>query len=190
MLTIITPAANKRLASAADLVALVPGMTTQQAEKLLDQSGAMIEAECRRVLVSEMVKETLRDVCASMIMLERWPVASITSVVVDGVTLAGTDHEVDGSRLFRLSGDARIAWVGAKIEITYVGGYSIIPADLARASLDLAVNLNASQGRDTSVRSINIPDVEQVSYRDDGNGGGLISGSISAVIDAYRDYRL
>jgi hypothetical protein len=141
------------------------------------------------VLRRETVSETWRGARHSL-MLERYPVGTITSVTVDGVLAPATDYELDGSFLYRLCDDERVAWTGAKSIVVYAGGYNPIPADLSRACLDLAVNLSAVSGRDSTIRSVNIADVESVSFRDEANGGGVKSQSVIEALNLYRDYRL
>lgn len=189
MITIHTPG-NARLVSPAQVQAMIPGMTELAANALIDQASSLIASETRRVLHRQEVTETWRDVSCAGLMLSRWPVASVVSVIEDGVTLAATDHEVDGSFLHRLSGDRRTGWRAAKIQVRYQGGYDPIPADLQRACIDLCVNMNAAAGRDMTIRSVSIPDVENVSYRDEANGGGLIPEHVASIIALYRDVML
>jgi hypothetical protein len=80
-----------------------------------------------------------------------------------------------------------MAWYGSKVAIRYRGGYDPIPSDLQRACVDLCVNLNATTGRDMTLRSVNIPDVETISYRDDGNGGGVMPVHVAGTVGMYRE---
>lgn len=191
MITVTTPG-SARLATAADLQALIVGLSEIDANALIDQASVMIASNCARVLHEQAVSETWRNVSGGPLLPSRWPIGSIASVVVDGVTLDPADYEVDGTFVYRLSNDAIIGWRAQKVVMTYTGGYpaNAIPADLKRACLDLCVNLHASQGRDMTLRSVNVPDVEQVSYRDNANGGGLIPDHVMAVISLYKEWRL
>lgn len=191
MITITTPGSS-RLATAAELRAILTDLDDNGANLLIDQASALIASHCARTLHEQTVVETWRDVSCGALLPSLWPVGLITSVVVDGVTLDAADFEVDGTFLYRLSNDVRIWWRSAKVVVTYTGGYpsDAIPADLKRACLDLCVNLHASQGRDMTLRSVNVPDVEQVSYRDNDNGGGLIPDHVMAVIGLYKEWRL
>jgi len=190
MLIVITPASNKRLSTRADLQAAVAGLSDTAADKFLDRAGAMIEGYCGRVLVSETVRQTERGVSTGALILDRWPVSSITSVIEDGTTLSASDYERDGSFLFRLVSDARTNWVADKVVINYVAGYSTVPADLEQASQTLAVSLASSVGRDPTIRSESIPDVRNVSYLDPDAGGGVLPESVVTLLYPYREVRL
>lgn len=110
----------------------------------------------------------------------RIPVVSITSVVEDGTTLAGTDYRVlpMQATLERLDGDYPGCWSCGKIVVTYVAGYllpdetgSTIPADLQDAALHEATARWRARGRDPTLRSENLPDVYQQSWA--ASGGAL-----------------
>lgn len=188
----VTDAGSPQLATVAELQALIGGLDEAAANMLLDEASATIASGCSRVLHEQTVVETWRAVGNGSLLPSRWPIGSIASVVVDGETLEASDYEVDGTFVYRLSNDKRVGWCASKVVMTYTGGYpaNAIPADLKRACLDLAVNLYSTQGRDMTLRSVNIPDIENVSYRDVGNGGGIVPDHVMAVISQYKEWRL
>lgn len=190
MLTVVTPASSRRLATAAELQSAIAGLSEADANKLLDQAGAAIESYCGRVLVSEVVDETFRDEWSDGLVMTRWPITAITSVVQDGTTLTGADYELDGTVLRRLTGDRRDYWRADKIVVRYTAGYATIPADLSRACLTLATAIQSGIGRDAAVRSLSIPDVITTSFFDPGNGGGVIPEAVRTLVDPYREMRL
>jgi len=103
------------------------------------------------------------------IILDRDIDVTISSVVVDGVTLDTDEYEVDGSLLYRLTDDARECWAPGKVVITYAAGYTLpagAPSDLARACILLIGSAYAGRGRDPALRSERILDVIDTSYFD------------------------
>lgn len=181
---------ESKLISRADLKSVLSTLADEVADRLIDEASAMIGQYTGRVLHAQDVTEMLRNVCTDRLVLARWPVTEIVSVT-EGTTLVdAADYETDGTLFYRLSNDVRVAWRVAKLTVRYTGGYATVPADLKRACLDLCVNLNAMEGRDASVRSQSIPDVESISYRDLANGGWLMPDHVMKLIDPYREIRL
>lgn len=129
------------------------------------QASGRIARHCKRVFAKETVSETMRCVSRSTMSLNRYPVASITSLTADGTVLTqGTDFEADlvSGRLWRLSGKSRIAWSYEEVVIVYVAGYDLLgelPHELERAAIDLVKGLYFAKTRDPAVRSIEIPGV-------------------------------
>ena len=185
----IHSAGNARLIGTV-LQSTIDCLSADEASQLIDEASAMIASYTGRVLQRQEVTQTWRDVCVQRIMVRRWPVADIVSVVVDGETLDPAEYEHDGQFIYRLTDDRRMAWYGSKIAIRYRGGYDPIPADLQRACLDLCVNLHATRGRDLTLRSVNIPDVETISFRDEGNGGGVMPAQVVSTLGMYREISL
>ena len=186
----IHDAGTSRFADPEILRAYVPGLDSGKACAAVDQASAMIARLTGRVLQRQDVSETWRIVNGDRLMTSRYPIASITSITVDDTLLTADEFEVDNSFIYRLVDDTRTRWNAAKITVRYLSGYDPIPDDIVRATLDLAANLNATAGRDTTMRGITIPDIETVSYRDESNGGSVLPETARAVIDSYRDYRL
>ncbi len=190
MITQTHEAGESKLISRAELKAVLSSLSDEVADRLIDEASAMIAQNAGRVLHAQEVTEVLRCVCTDRLVLARWPVTAITSVTEGATLVDPADYETDGTLVFRLSNDVRVAWRIAKLTVRYTGGYETVPADLKRACLDLCVNLNAMQGRDSTVRSQSVPDVESVSYRDLANGGGLMPEHVMKLIDPYRSIRL
>lgn len=86
--------------------------------------------------------------------LSRYPVTSVTSVVVDGTTLANTDYEIWGAEgiLVRLYSDRMSSWTGAKIVVTYVAGYATVPDDLKHAAITLIAERYRVLSEDPALR--------------------------------------
>lgn len=185
MITIDTPG-NSRLIAATTVTAVLTTVDEAAANALIDEASAIIATYTRRVLYSEQVTQTLRSVCTSKLALARWPISSLDAITEDGTALMADDFETDTTFVYRLSNDSRVHWWASKLVVQFTAGYATIPADIQRACLDLCINLHAQKGRDTSIRSINVPDVEAISYRDMANGGGLVSDHVGRLLDPYR----
>lgn len=190
----IDDAGTVQLATAAELQAIITALSGDDAAAnlLLQQATALIETLCGRALHEQTIIETFRPAGSiGRLIIYQWPVSTLTSVVENGEALTASDYELDGSLLYRLSTDERTTWALGKIVVTYTAGYTTAtcPADLKRACLDIAVNLHAVEGRDQTMRSINIPDVRQISYRDPSNGGSVVPDNAMRVIDGYRSWR-
>ncbi|RVT99094.1 hypothetical protein EOD42_03025 [Rhodovarius crocodyli] len=179
ILTVITPAPDRLLATAADVAAQLglsnppPGI----GPLILRASDAIAGACNGRVFGRETVRETFRLSCPlKPLMLARDRVHAIASVVVDGTTLVeGADFEVDGPAglLHRLSGDARCAWRAAKVVVEYSAGWllpsqddSDLPGDVRGICIDRAARAYLGQGEDLRIRSESAEGVGNVSYFD------------------------
>jgi len=199
ILTVVTPAPDRLLATAADVVAAL-GLSEVPAGlgALILRASDSIAGACNgRVFGRETVRETFRLSCpVKPLMLARDRVHAVTSVVLDGATLVeGVDFEVDGPAglLHRLSGDARCAWRAAKVVVEYSAGWllpsqdgSDLPGDVRGICIDRAARAYQGQGEDQRIRSESAEGVGQVSYFDPDK----LSAPELAVLAPYHLYRL
>lgn len=85
----------------------------------------------------------------STVILSTAPVASVTTVVENGSTLASSAYSLDGESgvLTRLFGQSDAVWAdGARnISVTYVAGRTDVPADLRHAVLETVRHLWTTQ---------------------------------------------
>lgn len=194
MLSILVPATSSRLTTL-DAVKRELSITgTSEDARLLayiDQASAVIADYLGRPLGQETVRETLRlSASSEVIMLSRWPVASVSSVVEDGATLVAADYEIDRSFAYRLLNDERASWPAVKIALTYVAGYDLphgVPAAIERAATQLVVAMNASRGRDPALRSESVEGVGSQSWLDPRNGGGPLPDGVVTLLNPYRE---
>ncbi|HLP66765.1 MAG TPA: hypothetical protein VK181_04525 [Rhizobium sp.] len=115
----------------------------------------------------ETLQETFRDVCRDDdLMLSRRHEIAISSVVVDGTTVANTDYEVDPEAgiLTRLCYDTPSTWTGSKIVVTYQAGFATVPDTLKRAAEEFVRFLWLEDKRDPSVKAseVEIQDIDRV----------------------------
>lgn len=158
----------------------------------IPQASAAVATYCGRVLALETVTETFRHVrCAPELMLSRYPVASITSVEVNGTAIAASEYEVESGSglLYRLSSDCRIEWDAAKIVVAYAGGFSLpagLPRDIERAVVLLVKFYRYTLARDPLVKRENIPGVIETEYWVTTEGGAAMPKEVTDLLDPHR----
>lgn len=165
-------------------------------ERHIDVATARIGRYCARThFASATAVETLRlvRVQSGALWLRHWPVASIASVVEDGVALAAGDYELeDGRQLWRLDGaDNRSCWPAAKIVVTYAGGYTLpsgCPADLAQQCIDLVKLLWNARDRDPAVKGESADGIGSVEYWVGATGSDALPPEIARGLFNYRNF--
>jgi hypothetical protein len=156
-----------------------------------------------RTLGRETLIETFREGRnRDYLILSRYPVTSITSVVEDGVTLGGTEYEVEGNTglLSRLDEDGeQIVWPGGlKVVVTYIAGWLLpdsgsrnLPADIEAAAISLIKTARSARTRDPMAKRIEIPDVQTTDYWVGGIGKpGELPADVMALLGPYRNWRV
>lgn len=129
---------------------------------LITQASDIVASWCSRQhdtgheFAAQTVRQTERlAASAGCIILDRDLNPAITSIVEGADTLTGTDYERDGSLLYRLDDDERIAWPAEKIVITYTTGYALLaglPRDIERATLLVLQHLISARGENPMER--------------------------------------
>jgi uncharacterized phiE125 gp8 family phage protein len=203
ILTVITPAtaAQRRLCAVEAVRAelLIDGVDQDYLLlPLIDAASQQVAGYCRRVLALETVRETWRlTERPECLLLRRHPVTAITSVIEDGVTLAGTDYDLDADAgfIWRLDGETRIGWAQATVQVTYSAGYvgpgqssPTLPYDIQRATVLLVSMAYNSRGRDASLRSVNLQGVVAESYQMPTPGSGGMPTAIADMLAPYREW--
>jgi hypothetical protein len=145
----------------------------------IDEASDDIEAALGFRLVREAAVQTFwheqYDVSPTVLVLDRAPVATIASVVVDGVTYDASRYRLDPKtgELFALhsSGYPSVWIFWNSVIVNYEGGYILPPAsdrDLPKgiegACIDLLSSYWAAKGRDPAVRSEEVPGVISKQY--------------------------
>lgn len=212
ILTVSVVAASTRLTTL-ETVKTALGITDDANDVQIDDQIERVSAEIAKyigvragadgnvTLGRETVVETFRGVCAAeVLLLSRFPVSSLTSVVADGTTLAGTDYELDAATgmLYRLSGDHRCHWYGTKIVFTYVAGWLLpedgtnrnLPQDIEDAAIAAIAASNSMRGRDPMLRSETVVGVGSQEYAVSGPGEGstALPYSATSLLDRHRRY--
>lgn len=133
------------------------------------------------------------------IMLARYPVVSITSVVEDGTALVATDFELDGAKglLTRLADDIVSDWTAMKVVVTYVAGWLMpgqvnrnLPTDIEDVAIGLIGAGRFARLRDPLVKGEEIPGVLRTDYWVGSIGNGSMPPDLAAQLDPYRNVRV
>lgn len=138
---------------------------------LIEQASASIETFCGRSFAAAEKTETHRpDRWRERLILDRTPVASVASVVLNGKTLDAPAVEVESPGagfLLRIDADGNsLGWPAGRVVVTYTAGYASTPPDVERCCIDLVSRAYFARGRDPALRSYENPDVETMSYFD------------------------
>jgi uncharacterized phiE125 gp8 family phage protein len=177
MLTIVTPAGSYDLTSLATVKAeleITRGAEDGDLARWIKQASDAIAKHCNRIFARETVSETFRTRCREDgLLLSRFPVTGLISVVENDATLTAADYELagDGSGgvLNRLRCDRDWTWPTGKIVVTYTAGYALVtdlPEGIERAAILLVTHYRSTAGRDAFLRSEEIPGVRTASYQD------------------------
>lgn len=130
--------------------------------------------------------------------LSRWPITSMSSVVVDTVqagqtTLtANTDYKAitRTGQLLRLDyiTGLTVSWEPVPITVTYSAGYATIPVDIVEATSRMVASRYFSRDRDPALRTIESPSVGSKTYW---VGGPPSSGGMpQEIADMLTNYRV
>ncbi|HYF88980.1 phage head-tail connector protein [Azospirillum sp.] len=160
---------------------------------LIEQASATIETFCGRSFAAAAATETYRIArWRERLILERTPVVSVASVLLNGETLDPAAYEVESPGagfLLRLDGSGcSIGWPAGRVAVTYTAGYSATPPDVERCCIDVVKLGYFARCRDPMLRSYENPDVERMSWTDPDKvvmRGGLPA-DIADRLDAYR----
>jgi hypothetical protein len=138
ILTVTTPASSYDLTALATVKTELGIADNTENDKLrtwITQASIIAASYCRRVFARETLTETFRPArnCSShgeFLILQRRPIASITSVTVDDVAVDAAEYETDANPglLYRLdSSGYRSCWYSAKsIIVVYLAGYILL----------------------------------------------------------------
>ena len=149
---VLTPAADASLLSVAELAACL-GVPEDTNVDVLNELRASVSsdlaAECgiRTAPPAPVTfrQESLRDTFRlargePTLWLSRFPVLAISSITVDGTSLAPTDYlvTVASGALARIVDDRETRWRAAKVVVTYQAGWETVPESLKAAARKLA----------------------------------------------------
>ncbi len=182
ILTVTVPATDTALTTLArvksELNITVSTYDTILGQKI-DEASSDIEAFLGFVVSKETVAETFWQEqigeVPEFLLLDRTPVGTITSVVVDGVTIDASLYraDLDIGQLYALdtSGFPYFWVIRKSAVVTYAGGYippsetnSDLPAGIQGACVALVTDYWASRGRDPTLKSEEAPGIMRYDY--------------------------
>lgn len=205
--TVVTAATSTEMTTVATVRRELGDAAASTADEDLRRWIQQHSAAAVRYINRKIAKETVLDVFRAdwprsngsgvqkpvdVLMLSRWPVVSITSLVEDGTTLTADDYEVveDTGELWRLDDDARVCWANSKISVTYQAGWEMVdelPADLERAVIEMVKGSFFSSARDPYLKQENVPGVLEQSFAIGSAGdNSAIAPAALALLDPYR----
>jgi hypothetical protein len=194
MLTIVTPADKFDLVDV-NTARTALGLTDQSDDAALagfiTRASDVIARYCRRVFAKEAVREQFRlnRLCEELI-LSRYPISEVASIVEGDNTLVPTDYECDLAKgiVTRLSDDRPCYWPPRVVAVTYSSGFDLpraTPPALAQACVQLVKSYYLGADRDPAVRSESVSDVSDASYFSD-----ALPPEIAGLCASFRNYRI
>lgn len=163
-------------------------------DRWISEASAEITRFMGRVLARETVTETfwLDRRAYPALRLERSPVATLTSVAVDGSALVVATEvllDADIGLITRLVDDAPVDWIAGKIEVSYQAGWILpgsvganLPAEIQRACNLTVVAMAEGKGRDGRLRSESAEGVGSQSFLDPRAGDGALPWEAAAIL--------
>lgn len=164
---------------------------------LIASASAAIERHCNRRFVSQSFTETHDGDGASELILEHFPLISLTSVTIiedDGteVAIAATEFRTKaGVGLIRFKPDSTAAyrWFPEgfqNVRIVQTAGFASVPEDVQEACVLLVAALYAGERKDAGVSSEKLGDYS-VTLRD--LAAGTMPENVKSLLSSYRDLR-
>jgi hypothetical protein len=194
-LSVTVPAASTALTTrAAAQAELGRSFADADVDRWILEASSEVARFMGRVLALETVTETfwLDRRAYPALRLERSPVATLSSVAVDGSALVvATEVLLDAKvgTITRLMDDTPIDWIAGKIEVSYQAGWILpgdvganLPADIQRACNLTVVAMAEGRGRDGRLRSQSADGVSAESYLDPRAADGALPWEAAAIL--------
>ena len=157
----------------------------------LQIAGEACEAYCDNVLAEQPTTEQ-HPVKSSPIALRYYPFVTLNAVTVDGddVTADYETFESEGVDYITSSRSGCTSPSGFKqMNIAYTAGYEPLPADLGAAITITAVNYLTGKGASGEVKKESVVGVGSIEYAtsgDDSGADGILSSTVTGVLDKYK----
>jgi hypothetical protein len=171
------------------------GIDDQGEEQVLQghitRASDAIARYCNRTFALQTYVETFRlGEHRDALILSRYPVVEITSVVENDVTLAAEAAEVHSDRgiLIRLVNDHPAWWSIGKIVVTYTAGFNVpneTPEALRQAALRLVQSYYLGADRDAMIRSESVENLSSTSFF-----GEQFPPEVRGVLASFRNMRV
>jgi hypothetical protein len=129
------------------------------------------------------------------LVLARWPVTAIGSVVEGTTTLDPTQYEVtEAGILTRLGNGQKIGWTNSVIQVAYTAGWILaldntrtLPESIAAAAIDYVKELRLSRRRDSRLKAVNVAGISDREFWVGQVGDeGSMPPNVTSRLDRYR----
>lgn len=196
MLTVTTPATKFNLVTVADARAALGLFDRSDDDALtgfVDRASDVCARHCKRVFAEETITETFRlDLHQDNLILSRYPVGEITSVVENGETLDAGAYELNAESglLIRLHSDRPCWWPYGKITVVYRAGYALpdaAPEGLRQAALQLVKAYYYGTDRDPLMRSESVDGLSSATF--DTVSAGALPHDVRELLGPFRNMR-
>lgn len=199
------------IAAIEEALGLTAGAQDDKVKRLINVASDAIAGYCNRAFQKDTVTDEKHiGTGGKILILDRWPLVSITSISYDGTDLSSAEYEIydaDVGQVYHKTGVWQ--WTAPAINniagdpypgderklyaATYVGGYVLpndggertLPYDLEQAAIDYTVWRWHQLGQDMSIQSEKYSRYS-VTYGEVDDSG--IPAAIRAVVDKYRRY--
>jgi hypothetical protein len=162
-------------------------LNEDQAEALIDAAFSLIEAHLGRKLERGAYTQT-RFRAGDTVLLDGYPVASVSSVTVDGKNV--TDWKLDGENGILRFDEA----VDGLVEVSYVGGLEEIPRAMKQAAALIVGSAQKSlENGGQTLMSERLSDYQMMYYQPTGGGAGgvaSISPAAAALLLPWKNRRV
>lgn len=139
----------------ADIQALYPQIKDAEQDKiefLIADAAAYVETYCRRCLDVQSFDQVLDGPGGKSLVLPRCPVVAVTGLYIDearafSVPLAPSSYSFDPGPGIVTLYEGNFSRLPGSVRIVYQAGWSILPAELAKAIMDIVLwNRNRGSG--------------------------------------------
>lgn len=131
------------------------------------------------------------------LILNQFPIVSVTSLTLDSTVLDPASYSIDANKgiLYRLDvAGFRRFWGALNISVVYVAGFAAVedvPADISRACLIMLRHRYALGNRDPTIKSEAVAGVLTSTYWVGGIGeNAAVPPEAAALLDPYREMRV
>ncbi|PPQ40461.1 hypothetical protein SAMN06265338_102230 [Rhodoblastus acidophilus] len=187
MITVIEKASGQNLTTLATVLDELDASMDDSArlDRLIASVSSTIARFCNRTFALERVVETFDlSLRTDKLVLSRWPVTEVVSVMINGDTLAPSAWKLGVDGVVYLA----LPYLGV-VEVDYRAGYVLpdstdrtLPADIEQAALKL-INLEwSSRGRDPLLRSEIVEGIGRTDYQ---VGGVAMPADVASLLAPY-----
>ncbi|WP_029004769.1 hypothetical protein [Azorhizobium doebereinerae] len=201
MLTIVTPAANHHLTTAAAVcreLGIDGEAVTAFLAGAIPQASDAVRTWCGRTFALETIRETFHaPEPLPSLLLSRWPLVAIDAATIGAVSLdlSEVEADLDCGSVYRLAANRRrLSWPAGRLVVDYRAGFILpdqegrtLPHDIERAAIALVKGYWFSRDRDPTLRSEDVTGVGNLSYGLAGIGQGItLPPDVEGLLSPYR----